>query len=155
MILPLPRLERLGQVELVEQHVAELLGRVDVELDAALLPDFARLLAGLALQALRHFGEHFGVDLDAGGFHARQHGRHGEIDVVVNLAQSGGGDFFAEFVREAQREVGGFAEAVAHLEVEGAEGDVGQAVFRVGRVEQVGVEQGIVLHARQRDAALD
>ena len=83
--LALAVLHGLGQVELVEEHVAELLGRVDVELGAALLPDVAGLLAGVALEALRHFGEDFGVDLDAGGFHARQHGRHGEIDVVVNL----------------------------------------------------------------------
>ena len=48
--LALAVLHRLGQVQLVEEHVAELLGRIDVEFDAGVLVDLARLRGDLALQ---------------------------------------------------------------------------------------------------------
>ena len=87
--LALAVLERLGQVELVEQHIAELLRRVDVELEAALFVDLARLCLDLALQPLRHLGQHFAVELDARVFHARQHRHERQIDLVINLSQPG------------------------------------------------------------------
>ena len=77
-----------------------------------------------------------------------------QIDLVVHLAQSGLLDFVAQFVSETQREVGGFADDGAHLQIELAESSFGQAIRRVSRVEQIGVEQGIVLHACERDTLL-
>ena len=134
MVLPLPYFTGLGRLSLLNSTSPSCLGELMLNSTPRLLPDFARLLAGFALQALRHLGEHFGVDLDAGGFHARQHRRHRQIDVVVDLGQAGCADFVAQLGGEPQREVGGFAERVAHLQVEGAEGDIGESVLRVGRV---------------------
>ena len=79
------------------------------------VPHFSQMsrafCAGVALEALRHFGEDLGVDLDAGGFHARQHRRHGEIDVVVDACCSPALlTFVAQLGGEAQGEVGGFGE---------------------------------------------
>ena len=95
--LALAILDRLGQVQLVEQHVAQLLGRIDVELEARLVVDLARLGLDLALQPLRHFRQHIAIELDAGLFHARQHRHQRQIDLVVNLAQPGWFDFVAQF----------------------------------------------------------
>ena len=44
-------LHRLGQIHLVEEHVAQLLGRIDVELDPAEFVDFAGLGVDFALQS--------------------------------------------------------------------------------------------------------
>ena len=88
------------------------------------MPDFSQIsrafALAFALEALRHFGEHFGVDLDAGGLNTCQHRRHREINVVVKLGEPGVADLIGAVFRRAQREVGGFGERVAHLQVEGA-----------------------------------
>ena len=100
--LALAVLHRLGQIQFVKEHVAKLLGRVDVELEARLVVDLARLGFDLVLQPLRHFRQHLAVELDAGLFHARQHRHQRQVDLVVNLAQSGFVDFIAQFFRQAQ-----------------------------------------------------
>ena len=62
----------------------------------------------------------------------------------TSLAQDGG---------DTPGDVGGFRQPARELQVEAAQRDLGQTMARVGGIEQVGVEHGIVAQARQLDAA--
>ena len=59
-----------GEAEFVEENVAELLGRVDIELEIATGIDIAGLGVGFALEFDGHFSEDGAVDSYAGIFHA-------------------------------------------------------------------------------------
>ena len=104
-------LHRLGQVELVEENVAELLGRIDVEFDAGEPVNFFGLGVNLALQAGRHFGESAGIDLHAGLFHAGEHWDEGKVDVFVELRQPGLLDFVAQRGGQTAGDVGSFGKS--------------------------------------------
>ena len=75
MVLPLPYFSGLGRLSLLNSTSPSCFGELMLNSE----PHFSQISRAfwlaLALEALRHFGEHFGVDLDAGGFHARQHRR--------------------------------------------------------------------------------
>ena len=57
------------QPQLVEQDLAELLGRADVELATGQLVDVQLILAHAAREILRQIGQHLAVHLDAGALH--------------------------------------------------------------------------------------
>ena len=102
-----------------------------------------------ALELGRHFRERGGVDFYSGLLHAGEDGNEREIDFFVEFGESGLLYFVAKSGGEAAGDVGGFGEVAAELEIEAAEGDVGEAMRGVGGIEQVGVEHGIVLDALQ------
>ena len=64
--------DRLRQIHPVEQNVAELPGRADVELHASRFVDFFCLHADFAFEFCRHFGKRGGVDFYSGLLHARE-----------------------------------------------------------------------------------
>ena len=105
--LALAVLDGLGQVQPVEEHVAQLLGRIDVELEVAPGVNLARLHADVVVQPPRHVGKHVAVELDAGFFHARQHRHQRQINLVVNLAQVGLVDLVTQLLGQPQRDIGG------------------------------------------------
>ena len=91
-------LHGLGQVHLVEEDVAELLGRVDVEAVAGRLAGGAwaaspagedALGEGVHLdgEARGHGGEDGGVDADAGLLHAQEDGDEREVHGLVEVAE--------------------------------------------------------------------
>ena len=149
---PFAVFHRLGQVELVEQNVAKLLGRVDVEFLSGKLVDLPRHRLAIAIQPLGHGGQHVAINLHAGIFHARQHGHQRKINFVVQLQQPGLLNFFAQCRGQAAGDVGGFRNRSGELHVELAQRNRGKLVVGVGRIEQVGVEHGVVLDAGELDA---
>src|ERR1700733_2985425 len=82
-LLSLAILHRNREAELVEEDVAELLGRVDVELERATFVNVDRLRVGFALQLYGHLAERGWIDLHAGSFHAREDRHEGRIDSFV------------------------------------------------------------------------
>ncbi len=126
--LALAVLHRLGQIQLVEEHVAQLLRRIDVELSSAVLVDLVRFGVDLALQARRHFSQSCTIDLDSGLFHARQHRNQRQIDFVVELEQAGVFDFATQCGGQAAGDVGRFGQRPAKLQIEAAQRDVGQTM---------------------------
>ena len=84
--LALAVLHGLGQAHLVEEDVAELLGRVDVEAVAGVGVDALGEVVDLDGEAGGHLAEDGGVDADAGLLHAQEDGDEREIDGVVDVA---------------------------------------------------------------------
>ena len=144
--LALAVLDRLRQVQLVEQHVAQLLRRVDVELHARQLVDLPRQRLRVALQPLRHLRQHVAVELHAGFFHGVQHRDQRQIDLVVHLLQAG---LFHLAVRSfaASRSVMSAASGKRsrQLQIQAPQRNIGQAIGGVRRIEQVLVQHGVVL----------
>ena len=94
------------QAHLVEQHLAELLGRADGE-------GMAREGVNLAFQRLSAAGEVRRerdeltlVDQDAGGFHPGQHGDQRALDPLVHRGEAVGDEARPNDPVEAEREVG-------------------------------------------------
>ena len=88
---------RLGQIHAVEENVAQLLGRADVEFHpGGFVNLFFALRGDLALQFRRHLRQRGGVDFDSGLLHARQHGNERQIDFFVELGQALALDFVAQ-----------------------------------------------------------
>jgi hypothetical protein len=85
--LALALLGRLGQVHLVEEHVAELLGRVDVEAVAGAGVDALGEVVDGDGEARGHLAQQIGVDADAGLLHAEEHGDEREVDVLVDVGE--------------------------------------------------------------------
>ena len=81
-------LDGLGQVHFVEQHVAQLLGRIDVEAMAGARKDLLAHPLHLYGQPLAHVGEHGTVDAHARLFHAQQDGNQRQVDVAIDLART-------------------------------------------------------------------
>ena len=83
--LALAVLHRLGQEHLVEEHIAELLGGVDVEAMAGVGVDLLGEVVDLDGEARGHLAEELGVDADAGLLHAEEDGDEGQVDGVVDV----------------------------------------------------------------------
>ena len=84
--LALAVFHRLGQIHFVEEHVAQLLRRIDVELGSGELVDFACLGLDFALQPRRHLFQNFAVDLDPGLLHPRQNRHQRQINFFVQAS---------------------------------------------------------------------
>ena len=74
-----------GQHQLLEEHLAELLGRVDVELVPRLPPDVLLQFFYAAAQALAERGQGPAVHQEALVLHLRQHGAERQLDGLVEL----------------------------------------------------------------------
>ena len=74
---------RLRKIQLVEQHVAELLRRIDVEFRSAAVVNFLGLDLNLSFQPLRHFAERAAINGNAGLLHASEHRDQGQINFFV------------------------------------------------------------------------
>ena len=74
-----------GQHQLLEEHLAELLGRVDVELVPRLPPDVLLQRFYAAAHALAVGGQGPAVHQEARALHLRQHGAERQLDGVVEL----------------------------------------------------------------------
>ena len=79
-------LHRLGQVHLVEQHITQLLGRIDVEAMARALENLFAHAMHLHREPVRHHGEHRTIDAHAGLFHPQQDRHQGQIDIAIHLS---------------------------------------------------------------------
>ena len=102
-----------GQAELFEQHVAELLGRADVELVADGAEDRLLDLGDAPREIPRQFGERGAVDLDPAALHRRDDRHERPFDRLVER-----GHLLAHQPRlqqhvEAQRRVGALGGKVA------------------------------------------
>ena len=78
--LPLAVFHRRGQLQIVEQHVAQLLRRADVERPAGEPVDVRGEARDLRLHQRGEALQFVVVDADAGAFHARQHAGQREFD---------------------------------------------------------------------------
>ena len=74
-----------GELELLEQHLAELLGRIDVELHAGLPVDLVEEPVKLAFQLLRQSGQDAGVHPEPGRLHLAQHHGEGKLHPLEQL----------------------------------------------------------------------
>ena len=113
-------LRLLDQLEFVEEHFAELLVRVHVEL-ASGQPLDVGLGGGHLLGELHaEVGQHGGVDPDAFQLHRGERGQHGHFDFVENFLLTGllehGLQFFAELPRHVGV-LGGVAGDLRHRHV--------------------------------------
>ena len=106
------RLASAGQSHAAVEHVAQLLGRADVEA-------FARQFVDLRLDGRRRRGElvreplqHVRIDDDAGHFHARQHRHQRPLQRLVDGALAHGRQPRLEQQPEPQRHVGIFRRIV-------------------------------------------
>ncbi len=95
-----------GQLLLVEQDLAELLGRADVELAAGDLVDLDLQLAQPLLEVGRQHPERRRIDLDAGLLHRQQHRDQRPLDRLVQRHHVFGGDARLELRPELQGHVG-------------------------------------------------
>src|SRR5580704_14700553 len=144
---PFAVLHGLGQVEFVEEDVAELARRVDVEFEAAMAVDLPGLGVDFPPQARGHAGQGRGVDLHSGFFHAGKNGDQREVNGCVKLPESGLFDFVRECDGEAAGDIGGFGKISGELEIEAAQRDFGQSMRGIGRIEQVRVKARVVADA--------
>ena len=81
-------LARCGQAQPVEQHVAQLLGRADVELRARQLVDMGCELVQLPLHVVEESPEGRGVDGHPALLHACQHGQQGHLQPPEQLQKT-------------------------------------------------------------------
>ena len=82
-------LGRLGQVHLVEEHVAELLGGVDVEAVARAGIDTLGEVVDGDGEARTHLAQEITVDANAGLLHVQQDGDEREIELFIDLGEGG------------------------------------------------------------------
>ena len=75
-------------LELLEQNLAELSGRVEVELRPRFLENLFLQFCQLHRHGVGHLAKESAVDLDPSRFHARQHRDQRHLDGLVNPAQS-------------------------------------------------------------------
>ncbi len=151
--LALAVLHRLGQVQFVEENVAQLLGRIDVEFCPGLFVDLAGFDRTLAVQTHGKLTEDGGIDLDPGFLHPRQHRNERQIDLLIDVRQSRGLDFSAQYGRDASSDIGRPGQRVCQLQIEAADSNLRQRVIAVRGIDQVGVKHGLIAHAGQSDPA--
>ncbi len=84
--LALAVLERLGQAHLVEEHIAELLRRLDIEAMSRLREDLLADAVNFRAESDRHLVQHRGIDAHAGLLHAQQHRDQRQVDRLVDFA---------------------------------------------------------------------
>ena len=97
---------RLGQADLVEEHLGELSRRADVEFVADVLVDLFFEAVDLLRERLPHLVERARVDGDAGQLHAREDEDQRHLDVVEELLHPLVGDLRCEGLPEAADSVG-------------------------------------------------
>ena len=101
------------QVELVEQNLAQLLGRADVEVVADILVDRGLDLGDAAGEIGREVGERGAVDLDPGLLHRRDRRHQRPLDVLVERGHVVGDEPRLEVRVQPQRRVGALGGEVA------------------------------------------
>ena len=98
-----------------------------------------------------HFGQHVAIQLHACLLHAVQHKRQRQIDLAIEPRQSGSASTSARKRRgQPQRDVGGLGQRPGELQSQPPQRNLGQRVRAVGRVQQIRVQHGVVLHPGQR-----
>ena len=161
-----------GETEIVEEHLGQLLGRVDVDgasgVDQHLLPQ----LLGLGVEFVADLLQHRPVHADADVLHAGQHPHQRHLHVVVEAVQTLRGQRFPEGSDQAvdgqsgpsrllvgldgaavevqpslRRDVGGRVYAGV------AAGEVAEVVAGVGRIQEVGGQHGVDQRVSHLDAA--
>ena len=138
---------RLGQRQLVEQHVAELLGRADVELRPRQRVNLFGLGLAFAVEPLRHLGQNVAINLDSRVFHARQHRHQRQIYLFVNLLQATLFHLLAQNGAQSSRQIGALRQIVAEIETQSPQRDLIQAVVGISGIEQIGIKRRVVLHS--------
>ena len=100
-------------VQLLEEDVAELLRRVDVELRAGLFVDALLEVGELRAHRRRHLAQQIGVDADAALLHPREHGEERHLDASVDVDERGvAAQLGLEHFVQRDRDVGFIAEVV-------------------------------------------
>ena len=97
------------QLQLHEQHVAELLGRVDVEALAGDPVDALGALVELGFEARGLAGEDAGVDADAGPLERDEHGDQRPLERLVDRRERGGLHLLRDDRRDLRGQVGALA----------------------------------------------
>ena len=95
--------------QLVEEHLAHLLGRGYVEFLARQLVDFLLYLAHAGREVFRRLPQGYGVDAHTVAFHVGQHGHEGHLDFLEQAAGAVLVELFLQDVFQLQGDVGVFA----------------------------------------------
>ena len=164
------------QLQLLEQDLAELLRRVDVELLAGQLEDPRGVARQLAFDVLRLRGQRGAVDADAGALDVGEHGDERHLELAEHLVQPIGHEQRRQPVRQLPRQVRALAGEVQRrlrrqlrnrhrlgaaaadvllgqrLVAEMLERGSFERVARPRRVEQVAGEHRVERQPAQRDA---
>ena len=150
-----------GQVEFVEQHLLQLLGRAQRELVADRFEDLLLQAIDLRAEGLGEVTEGRPVDGDAGGLHVRQDGDQWQLQLVEDLAQrrrlgkvrlqSG------SHRRHGQRLDRGVLRAaqlagLGQLQGQSLGGDVAERLGAQGGVQDVGRDLRVEANLRERAA---
>ena len=102
-----------GQLQLLEQHVAQLLGRADIEFVPDIAPDRLLDLGDAAREIARQFGERVAIDLDPRILHRRDRRHHRPLDRLVERGHVLAHEPRLEQHMQPQRRVGALAGEIA------------------------------------------
>ena len=163
-----------GQLQLVEQDFAELLGRADVEGGAGLPVDLGRERPHLVFHVGGLAREHLGIDPHADAFEGRQDRHERQLEVAIEDGDAGSVELGCELLRQLPGEIRAFAgeveQAIGRERREGlglgalAAHVIGeprpiaelferqwlQFLARAGGVEQIGREHRVEVESGQR-----
>ena len=149
--MPLPRLAGRGEAEIGEEHLAELLGRVDVEAPPRKLEDALAYAVQLHCEAFGEAVENAKIDAHAGLLHAVENRRERQVDLAVDaldacffrLREQRGNQRMNGRRARGQRGRRGLPVARRHI---------GQRLRGVRRIQRVGEQHGVVHRAAQHYA---
>ena len=114
----LARLGLLGlgvELEAVKKHLAELLGRAEVEVDSGKLAHFGFEAGRIDGQLSRVAGESIEVDGHSSALHAGEYGNQRSFEVVQHPLQSGLGQLGFKGLVKAPGDVGVFGSVLGHF----------------------------------------
>ncbi len=145
--LALAVLHRRRQLQILEQNVAQLLRRADVERLARQRVDLAGEPRDLAFHQPREPLQLRRIDADAGPLHARQHAGQRQFDGGVQFAQAARIHRRRELLTDFERDIGMLLGRRAQLQIEAPARLLVQRAARGVGVQQKRVEHHVVVEA--------
>ena len=127
-----------GQHQLVKEHLPQLLGGVDVEFMARLVPDALLQRGDPGVQALPEIIQGLPVYKEAGFLHLRQHLAEGQLNGGIQLLHA---QLFQLFLQRLVQPVHGLR--AVQLPSGVAHGDAGQRIIALGGLQQIGGQSRI------------